>query len=198
MEENIDKARELARMGLCDHCIGRQFAKLGERLTDEERGRMLRAALEEKGEHYAEADICPLCEDIFDMVPRFAEAVAEKVNTVQSENFLVGCRVDPELTEKLGLSETAEPLKTELNREIGKVALPMINRRVEFKEPEVVACIDTRFADVTLDCAPLFIAGRYNKYSREIPQTRWPCRVCHGKGCAVAKAPLSRSTVETP
>ncbi len=53
VEENIDKARELARMGLCDHCIGRQFAKLGERLTDEERGRMLRAALEEKGEHYA-------------------------------------------------------------------------------------------------------------------------------------------------
>ena len=190
VEGNLDKARGLAELGLCDHCIGRQFAKLGERLTDEERGRMLRAALDEKGEQFVKADICPLCEDIFSMVPRFAEAVAEKVNTVGSENFLVGCRVDPEqvkrekeLIEKFGLSETAEPLKPELNREIGKAALPMINRRVEFKEPEVVACIDTRFADVTLDCAPLFIAGRYNKYSRESPQTRWPCRVCHGKGC---------------
>jgi tRNA pseudouridine synthase 10 len=86
------------------------------------------------------------------------------------------------LWEKYGL-ENAESIKTELNREIGKLALPMINRPVEFKNPQVVACVDTRFADVTLDIAPIFIAGRYFKYSREIPQTIWPCRVCKGKGC---------------
>ena len=28
-----------------------------------------------------------------------------------------------------------------------------------------------------------FIKGRYTKLSREIPQTIWPCRMCHGKGC---------------
>ncbi|MBU0497148.1 MAG: tRNA pseudouridine(54/55) synthase Pus10, partial [Candidatus Thermoplasmatota archaeon] len=27
------------------------------------------------------------------------------------------------------------------------------------------------------------IYGRYRKYQRGIPQTRWPCRVCRGKGC---------------
>ena len=186
----LDKGKGLAQMGLCDHCLGRMFAKLGENLTDERRGQMIRAALADNGEVFEKADICPLCEDVFDMVPRFAEAVADKVNTVESDNFLVGCRIDPEQTkrekemiEEYGLKETAEPLKTELNREIGKVALPMINRAVNFKEPQVVACIDTRFADVTLDCSPIFIAGRYNKLSREIPQTRWPCRICHGKGC---------------
>ena len=186
----LDKGKGLAQMGLCDHCLGRMFAKLGENLTDERRGQMIRAALADNGEVFEKDDICPLCEDVFDMVPRFAEAVADKVNTVESDNFLVGCRIDPEQTkrekemiEEYGLKETAEPLKTELNREIGKVALPMINRAVNFKEPQVVACIDTRFADVTLDCSPIFIAGRYNKLSREIPQTRWPCRICHGKGC---------------
>ncbi|MDP6626646.1 MAG: tRNA pseudouridine(54/55) synthase Pus10 [Methanopyri archaeon] len=30
---------------------------------------------------------------------------------------------------------------------------------------------------------PLFVYGRYLKTSREIPQTRWPCRVCKGVGC---------------
>ncbi len=30
---------------------------------------------------------------------------------------------------------------------------------------------------------PLFVYGRYFKTSREIPQTRWPCRVCKGAGC---------------
>jgi tRNA pseudouridine synthase 10 len=30
---------------------------------------------------------------------------------------------------------------------------------------------------------PLFIEGRYRKLIRGIPQTRWPCRKCRGKGC---------------
>lgn len=61
--------------------------------------------------------------------------------------------------------------------------LNIIHRPVEFKNPQVVACVDTRFADVTLSISPIFIAGRYVKYSRKIPQTIWPCNICHGKGC---------------
>ncbi|MCQ2085027.1 MAG: tRNA pseudouridine(54/55) synthase Pus10 [archaeon] len=190
VSDNLDKAAILAERGYCDHCLGRMFAKCGEQLTDLQRGEMLREALAEQGKEYEPEEICPLCEDVFSMLPRFAEAVAEKVLTVESDNFLIGCRVDPsqaktekETVEELGLGETFEPLKTELNREIGKIALPLINRAVNFKEPQVVACIDTRFADVTLDIAPMFIAGRYLKLSREVPQTKWPCRICRGKGC---------------
>ncbi len=76
-----------------------------------------------------------------------------------------------------------EPIKAELNQEIGKRVEALLAKPVEFKSPEVVALIDTRFAHVELDIAPLFIYGRYNKYSRELPQTRWPCRQCRGKGC---------------
>ena len=126
---------------------------------------------------------------MFDNLDIFAEAVAEKVNDVESDNFLVGCHADPaalkkekELWEKHQL-QNYESIKTELNREIGKVALPMIHRPVEFKNPQCVACIDTSFADVKLDLSPVFIKGRYNKLSREIPQTIWPCKVCRGKGC---------------
>lgn len=190
VSQNLDKAALVAERGVCDHCLGRMFAKCGDALTDLERGRMLRAGLKETGREFELAEMCPICEDIFDMVPRFADAVAEKLEEVEFDNFLVGCKLDPtqaknekDMIAELGLGETAEPLKTELNREIGKAALPRICRKVEFKEPQVVACIDTRFAEVTLDIAPVFIAGRYNKLSREIPQTRWPCRICRGKGC---------------
>ena len=187
--QNLDTARELASMGLCDHCLGRMFGKIGTGMTNDQRGRMFRDALETNGEDLPASEFCPLCENVFDLVDRFAEAAAESVNTVDSDNFLIGCRVEPEVVkreaeiwEELGLKEP-ESIKTELNREIGKAAIHMINRPVEFKKPQVVACVDTRFADVTLDIAPLFIAGRYTKYSREIPQTKWPCRMCHGKGC---------------
>jgi len=187
--ENLETAEKLASSGLCDRCLGRMFGKLGTGMTNDARGRMIRAALSDDGRPVPPPDVCGLCENVFELMDRFALAVAENVNSVRSDNFLVGSRVEPEIADKekelwerYGL-ENAEAIKTELNREIGKLALPMINRPVEFKNPQVVACIDTRFADVTLDIAPIFIAGRYYKYSREIPQTIWPCRVCKGKGC---------------
>ena len=165
------------------------FGKLGTDTTNLARGKAIRDALSENGHASAAEDFCPLCENVFDMMERFADAVADKINDVESDNFLVGSRVEPEIVEKEKdiinrfALENAESMKTELNREIGKIALPKIHRAVEFKNPQVVACIDTRFADVTLDISPIFIAGRYNKLSREIPQTIWPCRMCRGKGC---------------
>lgn len=187
--ENIEAARGLASEGLCDKCLGRMFGKIGTGMTNDVRGRMIRDALSEMGEDLPAADLCPVCEDVFSLMPRFAENVAEAVNEVESENFLVGTKVEPSIVEtekalweKYGL-ENPEAIKSELNREIGKLVLPLVHRRVEFKNPQVVALVDTRFGDVKLDIAPLFIGGRYNKYSREIPQTIWPCRECHGKGC---------------
>ena len=187
--DNLDIAEQIAKEGLCDHCLGRMFGKLGTGMTNDLRGRMFREALKEKGVDAPAEDFCPLCENVFEMLDRFAEAAAEKINEVDSDNFLIGTRVEPEIVEREKEIkerfelEYFESIKAELNREIGKLALPMIHRPVEFKNPQVVALVDTRFADVTLDIAPVFIAGRYNKYSREIPQTIWPCRVCHGKGC---------------
>lgn len=185
----LEKARKVAETHVCDRCLGRQFGKVSTGMTNDVRGAKIREALKESGYDIRAEEPCPLCEDTFDMLGRFADAVAESVNSVESDNFLVGSRVDPEISKRekemqasLEL-EFCESIKTELNREIGKLALPMIHRPVEFKAPQVVACIDTRFAEVTLDCAPIFIHGRYNKLSREIPQTIWPCRVCHGKGC---------------
>ena len=188
--DNIEKMEAVAREGLCDRCLGRMFGKLSTGMTNDVRGRMIRNALGENGADIPEPEECSMCDDVFDSLDVFAEAVAEKVVDVESDNFLVGCRVDPavlkmekEIWERHGL-QNYESIKTELNREIGKVALPMIHRPVEFKNPQCVACVDVRFADVTLDLAPIFIKGRYNKLSREIPQTIWPCRMCHGKGCS--------------
>ncbi len=187
--DSMDVAASVAETGICDHCLGRMFGKLGTGMTNDVRGRLIREALKEQGKDVAADDFCPLCENIFELLGRFAEAAAEKINEVESDNFLIGTRVEPEivqrekeLKDRFNL-ENSESIKAELNREIGKLALPMIHRPVEFKNPQVVALVDTRFADVTLDIAPVFIAGRYNKFSREIPQTIWPCRVCHGKGC---------------
>jgi tRNA pseudouridine synthase 10 len=113
----------------------------------------------------------------------------DKLATIEFETFLIGTKVDPlmqDREERLWAEvggDHAEPLKAELNREIGKLVEIRMDRVAEFRTPDVVAVIDVRFGHVELDIAPIFIYGRYRKFSREIPQTRWPCRVCRGKGC---------------
>ena len=50
--------------------------------------------------------------------------------------------------------------------------------------------IDTLTLRVEVDVRPVFIYGRYIKNSREIPQTRWPCRSCRGRkgGCEACES----------
>lgn len=193
MKEVLEQALKAQDRDLCDHCLGRPFAHVGTGTTNQKRGEELRALIDQdrasRGLGPMKHERCWLCDELFDQVPRFAEAVELKLQEVQYNNFLVGTRVDPvvqareeELWSLVG-QEHAEPIKSELNREIGKAVFALNGKAVEFKNPQVVALVDTRFAHVELDMAPLFIYGRYRKLSREIPQTKWPCRVCQGKGC---------------
>ncbi len=193
MKEVLEQALKAQDRDLCDHCLGRPFAHVGTGTTNQKRGEELRALIDQdrasRGLGPMKHERCWLCDEIFDQVPRFAEAVELKLQEVQYDNFLVGTRVDPvvqareeELWSVVG-QEHAEPIKSELNREIGKAVFALNGKAVQFKNPQVVALVDTRFAHVELDVAPLFIYGRYRKLSREIPQTKWPCRVCQGKGC---------------
>jgi len=193
MKEVLEQALKAQDRDLCDHCLGRLFAHVGTGTTNQKRGEELRALIDQdrqsRGLGKMKHERCWLCDERFEQVPRFAEAGELKLQEVQYDNFLVGTRVDPvvqareeELWSLVG-QEHAEPIKSELNREIGKAVFALNGKAVEFKSPQVVALVDTRFAHVELDVAPLFIYGRYRKLSREIPQTKWPCRACQGKGC---------------
>jgi tRNA pseudouridine synthase 10 len=195
MNELVVRAEKALAQDLCDHCLGRLFALVDTGLSNEERGRSLRMAVGFSRAMEGLAPLpphqrCTVCDEIFEMVPRFADAVVEKLASLEFETFLVGTRVDPLVMEReerlwgLVSQDKAETIKAELNREIGKAVQARIPHEVEFATPDVVALVDTRFSHVELDVAPLFVYGRYRKFSREIPQTRWPCNRCRGKGCS--------------
>jgi len=131
---------------------------------------------------------CWLCHGLLDEVPRFAALIESAVAGYEFGSFLVGCKVDEELLsreaflwQKLGLQ--GEPMKMEVNREVGKLLEPRLGKPADFIHPDIVAMIDTCFDVVSLQISSLYVYGRYRKYSREIPQTKWPCRICHGLGC---------------
>ena len=179
-EEMLVQARALPP-GLCDHCIGRRFAKV-QQATNAERGGAIRSALVAAGERNEPALPCPFCEDIFNDIEALARAVINKIGDREYSTFLVGSKQEPAILEqeqKLGYTEN---LKNEVNREMGKRLEALTGKHVDWDDPNLTILVDTRFGSIELQVAPIYLYGRYRKFDRTIPQTRWPCR-CRGKGC---------------
>jgi tRNA pseudouridine synthase 10 len=77
----------------------------------------------------------------------------------------------------------AEPLKSEINREVGKAVAERTGNEADLTRPDVVVILDPVSGTVEVQVNPVFFSGRYRKLERGIPQTHWDCRICRGKGC---------------
>jgi tRNA pseudouridine synthase 10 len=189
LDEQVGKI--LAYGEICDHCLGRFFGKRSHGLSNGERGRGLRVT------HAIRANIpytphegpCWICHDLFSDIGTWAARVVEAMSGIEHATFLVGTKVPPLMAESeelvwsdLGLTGP-EPLKSEVNREVGKAVSAITGKTADLSHPDVVAILDLAGGTVELEITPLFFRGRYRKLERGIPQTRWPCRVCHGAGC---------------
>jgi tRNA pseudouridine synthase 10 len=179
--------KTLLEYKLCDHCIGRLFAKVETGLTNKKRGQLIRSYL--KKYKKTEMKNCWLCFGLCDEIPHFADLISDSLNDYDYETFLVGTKVDEDIITReqelfdFAGSKYAESIKTELNREIGKILEKNLKKKVDFEKPTITAVVDTSFDVVNLQISSLFVYGRYKKYRRDIPQTRWFCRICRGKGC---------------
>jgi tRNA pseudouridine synthase 10 len=189
LEEQV--GRILAFGEICDHCLGRFFGKRSFGLTNDERGRGLRVAraLRENVPYRAHEGTCWICHELFADIGTWAGRVVEALGGIEYTTFLIGTRVPPLMAEseelvwsELGLTGP-EPLKSEMNREVGKAVSGRTGKEADLAHPDVVAILSIATGAVELEVSPLFFRGRYRKMERGIPQTRWPCRECQGAGC---------------
>ena len=150
--------------------------------------RPARLRLGRKDEEDARCTVC-LGEMADQKLDAWAEKAAEALQGRECATLLVGTRMGGLLAENEELlladggSKHAEPFKSELNREVGKRLSARTGKDVDLKSPDVVVHLNLKDGEVDLQVASLFIRGRYRKLVRGIPQTRWPCRECRGRGC---------------
>ena len=177
----------LSKYKICNNCLGRIYAKIENGLTNEEKGKLLRKILRENDK--IKLDDCWLCKGLIGEIQHFVDLILKSLEDYDFKTFLVGIRTgdnvidrEYELLDFTG-SKYAESIKTEMKREIGKILEYKLSKDVDFEDPNIIAAIDTSFDVVNIQIKPLFIYGRYKKFKRNIPQTRWFCRICRGKGC---------------
>ncbi len=132
---------------------------------------------------------CYICENYLDRANELVELIIPKLKDYEFRTILVGTSLPKEFHEReLKNKEnfdtiSSEYLKQEFNRIIGKKLANKIALETDFKSPDIVIEVEPLTSSFKLRIKPLYIFGRYLKYLRTIPQTRWPCRNCKGKGC---------------
>ena len=173
---------------ICKHCLGRKLSKTIEGTNNIERADKV---CEELNINLDDAE-CVICDNIFDKLDdELYDKIDAKISQlgVEFDTFLVGSQIpkdiqkrDEEMSEKFNLS--VETLKKEVNRLIGLGIWERYDKDAEFERQDIVFNIDlTGEPKVRIQINPLYIEGKYNKYKRGIPQTKWPCTKCKGRGC---------------
>ncbi len=184
------KIIEITGGNICNRCLGRSFSRSVKGPGNTVRGEYLRQILIDSGENIKKDSPCYICNDLFDDLDRMVERVISIINNekIHFSNFLVGSRVAPDVLEREAnihekLDVDVETIKKEINREIGKELSVRLSKDVEFDYPNLVLMVDFNADTIETQINPIFIEGRYKKLIRGIPQTKWPCSNCKGKGC---------------
>jgi len=181
----------LAYGEICDHCLGRMVGKRSFGLSNDQRGHALRVshALAENVPFRPHEGTCWICQDLFSRVGDWAGKVEAALEGIEYATYLIGTRVPPLMaeSEEMVWSDLSlpspEPLKSEMNREVGKAIALLTGKEADLANPDVLAILDLSTGEVGIQVNPVFFYGRYRKLERGIPQTHWDCRVCRGSGC---------------
>ncbi|MCS7115262.1 MAG: tRNA pseudouridine(54/55) synthase Pus10 [Nitrososphaerota archaeon] len=132
---------------------------------------------------------CFLCENQFELIDELAKNAVKKLAEYEFRNFLVGIDLPFEVEEREDEFKArfnvkyGESIRLEFGRLLGKKISHYTGKALEYAKPEIVVLINPTTGEMRLQANPLFIAGRYKKLVRSIPQSRWFCSKCRGKGC---------------
>ena len=173
---------------ICKNCLGRKLSKTIDGANNIERADKV---CKEFGIDLDDVD-CVICDNLFDKLDDGLYAkIDDKINElgIEFDTFLVGSKIDKdirdrddEMSDKFNLN--VETIKKEVNRLIGLEIWQRYDKDAEFEAQDIVFSIDLiKEPKVRIQINPLYIEGKYNKWKRGIPQTKWPCTKCKGRGC---------------
>jgi tRNA pseudouridine synthase 10 len=132
---------------------------------------------------------CFLCEGKFQFLDGLIQKALQAIANYEYTTFLVGVELPVAVEEREDEFKAAfnvsygESIRHEFGRLLGKGIAEQTGKTVEYKKPDIVVIVKPFTEQVRVQVNPLFVAGRYRKLVRDIPQSKWFCSSCRGKGC---------------
>jgi len=190
-EKRGETLKLLLTMGAHEQILSKEKTGLALLWTLASNGSFLMAAeiLKKMKKKPPEQQTCYLCNGRFNFVEGLVNLALDKLKDYEYKTILVGIELPTEVAEREDefkgefMIKHGESLRNELSRSIGKKIAEATGKEIEYDRPEVVILVNPFTEQVSLQVNPLYISGRYRKLVRDIPQSRWLCSHCRGKGC---------------
>ncbi len=132
---------------------------------------------------------CHLCNGQFDTLQELVNSSVEQLQLYEYATFLVGIDLPTDVEEREDEFKAefevqhSESMRNAFSREIGKRIAEVTGKVTDYKNPAVVVLLNPFDKQISLQINPIYLAGRYRKLVRDIPQSKWLCSKCRGKGC---------------
>jgi tRNA pseudouridine synthase 10 len=218
-----EKATEILKNNfVCDHCLGRQFAQLLSGMTNEERGKIVRnylAMLIDSGEKIEvnESNFyglnfhlnkikperpkkCSICSNVFDELKKKVKLIEKELKKYDYSTFLVGCKLTPdlanreeELWDNIGV-DWCESIKNEINRELGIELWKIVRKDMDRINPDITVLFDLNTNSVKINVRSIYVFGKYQKFVRNMPQTKWKKKIYKTSVQEIIEKPLREQT----
>jgi len=138
--------------------------------------------------------------DTSPLIATFERKIHEFAEKCEFRSFWLGVVLSSKMEEGLS-GEECLALKQKIKRSLGMRLEEEWKKegiRAVHDDPDVLFTLDFHSRRLKVKVKPLLIYGRYRKFSREIPQSKWPCRKCGGRGCDYCgrKGAMYTETVE--
>ncbi|MEM2337062.1 MAG: tRNA pseudouridine(54/55) synthase Pus10 [Candidatus Bathyarchaeia archaeon] len=137
----------------------------------------------------ASASTCFLCRNRFSTVDELAKKAVEKLSEYEFNTFMIGVELPVEVEEcedefkAMFNVEHGENIRLEFGRLLGIKVAFYGGKKLDYHKPDIVVILNPITEEIRFQVNPLFIAGRYKKLVRGIPQSKWICTKCQGRGC---------------
>jgi tRNA pseudouridine synthase 10 len=132
---------------------------------------------------------CFLCADKFNILDKLTQEALTNIEVYEYTTFLVGIELPVSVEEREDEFKAqfevsyGESIRHEFGRLLGKRIAEKTAKVVDYRKPDIAIIISPFTLETRVQVNPLFVAGRYRKLVRDIPQSKWFCRSCHGRGC---------------
>ena len=132
---------------------------------------------------------CFLCDNKFQLLDDLVQKALTGISIYEYTSFLVGVELPVNVEEREDEFKAefdvsyGESTRHEFSRLLGKRIAEKTEKTVDYRKPDIAIIINPFTDNVRIQVNPLFIAGRYRKLVRDIPQSKWFCTSCRGRGC---------------
>lgn len=177
----------LSEHDLCDHCLGRLFAKKLGLTSNKLLGQKIRKKTKSKNKK------CYVCKNVFDTLHFYLDKMKETSSVYDFKTFLVGAKLKPSVLDRDDHLRSRfklrgiDGIKTSITRELAKQFSRKTKRIHNVADPDLTITVDFKTESCEAHSKSLYVSGRYVKPVRDIPQKQKPCQNCLGKGCVTCQ-----------